>query len=249
MGRKPNRRAKPNKKAAVAYLRVSTSRQRQELGEAGQRAAIEGWAKREGVRVVAWHVEEVSGGAKLDDRPKLTEAVADVIEQRAGLLVFSTLDRFSRDPLTAALIEAELSKAGAEIVFADGSGNGDDPTAEMVRGIRLAVARFERRMIGARIRAALAVKQRRGEMTGAPRFGFRAVPGPARKDRNGNERQVPMLESAPGEQKIIAEVRRLSNADRSVREIVAELAAKGVTGRKGTPLTRTAVHNLLRRED
>ncbi len=54
-----------NPKRAVAYLRVSTTREQQELGLSAQRAAIESWAKREGVEVCAIFEEEVSGGATL----------------------------------------------------------------------------------------------------------------------------------------------------------------------------------------
>src|SRR4051812_11949949 len=104
MVRPPKRRLSVSKKRAVAYLRVSTDTARQELGADAQQHAVEAWATREGVEVVAWHVEEVSGGAPLDKRPILLEAVAGVVEHRAGHLVVATLDRFSRDPVTAAMV-------------------------------------------------------------------------------------------------------------------------------------------------
>lgn len=234
MGRKPRRQ--PDPKTAVAYLRVSTDTTRQELGEAGQRAAIEAWARREGVTVALWLTEEVSGGAKRDDRPVLLQAVAEVAQRRCRWLAFSTLDRFSRDPLTAELVRDELARSGAETVFADGHGNGDDPTSEMVRGIRLVVARFERRMIGARIKAALAVKRARGEMTGAPRYGWKLA-------ADGKH-----VELNPSEAAIVKTVRHMA-AKRSVRNIAAELAARGVVGRTGKPLTRDAVWQMTRARD
>jgi DNA invertase Pin-like site-specific DNA recombinase len=245
MGKTPKTR-RPSKGKAVAYVRVSTDTERQELGAEGQRHAIEQWAKREGVEIITWHTEEVSGGAPLDERPVLLEAVAAVKAQKAGYLVFSTLDRFSREPLAAALVEAELLKAKADLVFADGSGNGNDPTAALVRGIRLAVARFERQMIAARIKAALAVKQRRGEMTGAPRFGYRAAPGPVRAGRDGKPRVIQIVEKDPAEQIIIATVLDLA-ASMSIRQIEAELAARGVMGRANKPLSRNSIWYIIRR--
>lgn len=245
MTRRIKRPAKPP--VAVACIRVSTDGERQALGADAQRAAIEAWSAKTGVEVVGWHLDEVSGGAPLDERAGLLAALADVQAQSARFLVFSTLDRFSRDPVSAALVEAELGRGGAELVFADGSGNGSDPTAEMVRGIRLVVARFERKLIAARIKSALAVKQARGEMTGAAPFGQRAVPGPVRTGRNGVSKPVQVLEADPAEQAVIARAVALSDAGESIRDVVASLASEGVVGRAGKPLTRDAVHKILTR--
>jgi len=238
---------KTSRSKAVAYIRISTDTERQELGAEGQRHAIERWGEVAGVTIVAWYVEAVSGGAPLDERPVLMEAVAAMKIHRAGYLVFSTLDRFSRDPLSAALIETELVRARAELVFADGSGNGDDPAAQFVRTIRVAAARFERQLIIARIRAALSVKRRRGEMTGAPPYGQRAVPGPTR-ERHGQPRVIPILQANPDEQRIISTIVALSQEGMSIRGIAAELASRGVVGRKGRPLTRDAIHRILQRK-
>ncbi len=248
MGRKP-RRSLSKVRTAVVVLRVSTDGERQALGADAQRAAVEAWAAREGVSVLAWHLDEVTGGAPLDERAGLLAGLADVQAHKPTFLAFSTLDRFSRDPISAALVEAELARHGTELVFADGSGNGSDPTAEMVRGIRLVVARFERKLIAARIKAALAVKQARGEMTGAAPYGMRAVDGPMRAGRDGTMHPVQMLEVDPAEQAVIALVRELRAEELSIRDVAAELEARGVLGRAGTPLTRDAVHKIVQRTE
>ena len=230
-------RKRTTSKTAVAYIRVSTDRERQDLGADAQRAAIERWAGKNGVRVVAWHLDEVSGGAALDRRPGLVAALADVEARKAGALIVQRLDRFSRDTVTAALAERELQRAGAVLVCADGNGNGDDPTGQLVRAVLLAVAQFEKAMIGARIRAALAVKQRRGEMTGAPRYGYRLSTDGVRVEQDAFEQEV------------IGAIRQLHADGLSVRGIVDTLAVRGIVGRVGKPLTRTAVHNILVRCD
>lgn len=57
-----------NPKIAIGYLRVSTDEQR--LGPEAQRASIEAWAAREGLSVVAWHVDGgVSGATNIEERP------------------------------------------------------------------------------------------------------------------------------------------------------------------------------------
>ena len=240
-------RRKTDPRLAVAYIRVSTSTEKQALSVEAQKHAIATWARKEGVRIVETFVEEVSGGAQLDKRPILLDAVGAVLTHRAGALAFATLDRFSRDPLTAAMVEGELVRAGAEVVFCDGSGNGSDPSAEMVRTIRLAVARFERRMIGIRIKAALRAKAGRGEMCGKAPFGMRAAPGPERVGKDGQPRRIPVLVPDREEQGTIDKIRELRDDGLSIRGIEDELRADGVVGRAGRPLTKTVIGDIVKR--
>jgi len=251
MNTKTSRRPKKvPRRIAVAYRRVSTTAERQDLGAEAQRSAIESWAAREKVEIAAWYLDEVSGGAPLDEREGLLDALAAVATHRAQFLVCSTLDRFSRDPASAALAEAELQRAGAALAFADGSGDGHDPTAELVRAIRVAVGRFERKMIGRRIAAALAVKRERGEMTGAPPYGFRAVDGPMRHGKDNVARPVKVLERCPEEQAVLARARELYAVEGvSLRAVIAQLASEGRLNRKGRPFGLEELSKMLKGSD
>lgn len=229
------KRPKPgNPKLAVAYLRVSTDDQRQALGLEAQRRAIATWAAREGVRIVATFEESVSGGASFEDRPILLKAIATVGATRARALVVAKVDRFSRDPLSAALAESELRRHGAALACADGNGSGDDPSGELVRGILLAVARFEKAMIRARIVAALAVKKSRGELTGAAPYGMR-------RGKDGVH-----LERDPAEQRTLTRIRAWRASGETVRGIQARATKAGLLGRTGQPFTLAAVHAMVR---
>ncbi len=219
-------------KIAVAYLRVSTDVDRQALGAQAQRDAITRWADSTGVVVAEWFVEEVSGGAPLDRRPLLLEAIAMVATLGAGHLVVQRLDRFSREPLTAALAECELRKNGASLVCADGAGSGDDPTSELIRGILLSVARFEKALIRSRIKAALAVKRSRGERIGAPPYGARV--------------EGKLLVMDPNEVGTIRRLRELRSLGMTIREIVERATVEGLRNRAGKPFTIAAVHALVR---
>ena len=219
---------------AVAYLRVSTDSETQELGLSAQRHTIEGWAAANGIRVVAWFEEQITGSAPLDRRPVLLDALAATAVHGAGHLIVQRLDRFSRDPVSAGYAEAELARNGAALAVAVGGGAGDDPTAELVRGILLSVARFELKMTKARIRAALQVKKRRGERTGSCPFGFRT--GPDGKT----------LEPEPAEQMVVERVLDLDRRGASSREIVTELRGQSVLNpRTDTALTQTQVIRVL----
>ena len=84
------KRTKPgDPTVAVAYLRVSTEDQK--LGPEAQRATIEAWASKQGIRVVGWHVDQISGGSELDDRPGLGAALGELRAIGAGVLVIATV--------------------------------------------------------------------------------------------------------------------------------------------------------------
>lgn len=219
-------------KVCVAYLRVSTDTDKQALGVEAQRQAIISWADRSGVEVLQWFVEEVSGGAALDKRPVLLEAIATAAALGVGRFVVQRLDRFSRDPLTAALAETELRKSGIALDCADGAGSGSDPTSELLRSILFAVARFEKSMITTRIKAALAVKKSRGELTGKAPYGMRRGP-------DGKTLVVDEAEAATA-----AQVRALRASGLTVRAVQAQAAQRGLTGRAGTPLSTLAIHKI-----
>jgi DNA invertase Pin-like site-specific DNA recombinase len=222
-----------NAKLAVAYVRVSTDTDRQALGAEAQRQAIERWAEGTGTTICEWFVEEVSGGAPLDKRPLLLQAIATVATLGAGSLVVQRLDRYSRDPLTAALAEAELRKHGASLVCADGAGSGDSPTDELIRGILLAVARFEKALIRSRIKAALAVKRSRGERIGAAPYGTKA---------EGKSLAIHSEEVAT-----IRRLRELRSLGLTLRALIDQATAEGIRNRAGKPFTLAAVHKLVNR--
>lgn len=223
-----------NPRKAVAYLRVSTTREQQELGISAQRAAIESWAKREGVEVCVILEEEVSGGASLEKRPVLLQAISALGDHGAGLLVVQRLDRFSRDPFSAAMAELELVKFGARLVTTDGVGNGDDPGSRLLKDVALAAARFERSMIAARTRAALAVKKARGESTGTPPYGWRV-------GRDGKT-----LIPDDREQETAGRLRSLREKGSSYRQVQAAAAQMGLQSRAGRPFTLQAVFELTK---
>lgn len=228
------RRARPgDARTAVAYLRVSTDEQKN--GPEAQRAQIEAWASRSGVAVVAWHLDQgVSGASGVEERPALLAALDDVARQRAGTLVVAKRDRVARDIYVSQMVAREVERRGARIVCADGIGNGDAPADALMRTVLDGVAAFERDMIRARTKAALAVKRRRGETTGEPPWGMRV----------GADGRT--LEPEPREALVAERARSLRAEGVSLRRIVERLAVEGHTGRSGNPLNLTQVARIAR---
>lgn len=218
-------------RTAVAYLRGSTDDQL--LGPEAQRSAIEAWASREGVHVVAWHVDTgVSGAAPLERRPALLAALDDLAA--AEILVAAKRDRLARDVVAAAMIERLVAKAGARLMTADGVGAGEGPEAALLRSIADAFAQYERQVIRARTRAALAAKRARGERIGGVRLGHRL-------SSDGVS-----LEDDPAEQRAINRVLELRRQGLSQRAIVDRLNVEHVPCR-GARWHRSGVARVLAR--
>ncbi len=218
-----------NAKTAIAYLRVSTDRQ--ELGPEAQRAAIESWAAANGVLVVGWHVDQVSGAAAIDQRPGLLAALSAVKAEKAGVLVVAKRDRLARDVVVSAMVENAAAAAGARVVSADGVGNGDTAADGFMRTILDAAAAYERALIRARTKAALGAKKARGERAGAVPYGFVA-------DADGK------LTKSDAEQAVIANVLELRAAGLSLRAVVAELSNRGLVSRSGKSFQLTQVARM-----
>ena len=218
MTRRKKKDADPAK--AVAYLRCSTSRQ--DLSPEAQTAAITEWAKGAGVEVVATHEDRgVSGGLDLDKRPGLLAAIDALREHGAGVLVVAKRDRLARDVLVSALVEKLCDREGARVQSADGAGNGSGPEAALMRNIVAAFSAYERMIIRARTKAALAVKRERGERVGTIPYGYRLA-------EDGKH-----VEECPEEQVVVARVRELHDDGLSLRAIGRTLHDEGHQPRRG----------------
>ncbi|XXX81944.1 recombinase family protein [Sorangium sp. So ce134] len=104
---------------AVAYVRVASDAACASAAE--QRAAIEAWARREGVEIAAWHEDR---GEEIGERPGFAAALEGLTSAGAGLLAVANEDRASFNGIGAGCRFA-ASQRGARLVTADGSGMPD----------------------------------------------------------------------------------------------------------------------------
>ncbi len=187
----------------VTYLRVSTDRQGQSgLGLDAQRMAVAAYVAR---RPVLGEFVEVESGRK-DDRPQLAAALA-LCRQRRALLVIAKLDRLAR---SVAFI-SNLMASSVEFVAAD------MPQANRLTvHILAAVAEHEREVIAQRTKAALAAAKARGTRLGNPRSNMVAA------------RAVASDNATRFRAAIRPQVQALQAEGRSLREIAAELNARGI---------------------
>ena len=209
----------------VAYYRVSTDRQGQSgLGLEAQRAAVQGFVKGE---IIAEYTEVESG--RKTDRAELIAAMAAAKKAKATLVI-AKLDRLARN----VHFIAGLLESGVPFVCAD------MPEADRTWLQMSAVfAEWEARKISERTVAALAAAKARGVRLGSP--------APSVGSKAGNE--VIQQRANAFVQRVLPIINSIkAQGMTSLREIAAELSARGVqTARGGSQWHASQVGNLLAR--
>jgi DNA invertase Pin-like site-specific DNA recombinase len=152
----------------IGYTRVSTEEQATSgLGLEDQHRHIAAEADRRSW-TVDW-VEDAGWSAKDLNRPGITAALTSLREGEAQALVVAKLDRLSRSLMDFAGLMATARREGWALVALDLGVDTSTPQGEMMANVMATFAHFERRLIGERTRAALAVRKSQGVRLGRPR--------------------------------------------------------------------------------
>lgn len=181
----------------IGYVRASTDKQ--ELSPEAQERALRDWASVTGAEIVGLETDRgVSGAAPLEKRPGLLRAIERIGEGRdADELLVLRRDRLARSVIQACAIEALLERQGGRVRCVDGAGNGDDPSAVLIRQILDSFAQYERAIIALRTTAAMQRKIARGEYTGGrPPYGWRV--GPDGRTLEPNEYELDVVRRIQG---------------------------------------------------
>jgi len=153
---------------AFAYLRVSTEEQAVSgLGLAAQEAAIRAECSRRGLDLTAVYVDAGISGKTLD-RPELQRALADLDAGRGSVLIVAKLDRLTRSVHDATGIMLRADRGGWGLVALDAPVDTTTPHGAAMAQVIAVFAELERRLIGERTKAALAVKRAQGVRLGRP---------------------------------------------------------------------------------
>jgi site-specific DNA recombinase len=162
---------------AVLYCRVSTEDQSESgTSLAAQFAACQKTALDLGCAVIA-HIEDVTSGGFYLARPKMQAALELIESKQADTLIIYKLDRTGRDVDALRDIRKRVSRAGGQLVFADGMQFEKTPVGNLMFTQLGAFAEFERELIrertsnGSRRRAASGIMPVRARRP----FGYRFV--------------------------------------------------------------------------
>ena len=154
----------------VGYVRVSTEDQGElGVGLEAQREAIRSACAARKWQLVAIH-EDIASGKELTKRPGLAAAMAVIHGGEASGLVVAKLDRLSRSVVDAALTIERAKREGWNLVALDLGVDFSTAAGEAMANMTAVFAQLERRLIGERTRAALAVKKAQGVRSDALPF-------------------------------------------------------------------------------
>lgn len=151
-----------------AYARVSTLDQfKYGYGIDAQRTRME-----EEVALRSWtlraHFTDAASGRSLEDRPALIDALALLDAGEADGLIVAKLDRLSRSLKDFVSIVARASENGWSVVVLDPAVDTTTDGGRLMANVMAAFGDFERQLIRARTREALAAAQARGVHVGRP---------------------------------------------------------------------------------
>ena len=151
-----------------AYARVSTLDQyKYGYGIDAQRARME-----EEVSLRSWtlraHFTDAASGKSIDDRPALIDALNLLDAGEADGLMVAKLDRLSRSMMDFVSIVTRAKEHGWAVVVLDPAVNTTEESGRLIANVMAAFGDFERELIRARTREALAAAQARGVHVGRP---------------------------------------------------------------------------------
>ncbi|WP_291988236.1 recombinase family protein [Luteitalea sp.] len=218
----------------VAYVRCSTEEQAASgLGAEAQLQNIRTLATRLNVEIVAVYDDlGISGGASVEGRPGLMSAIDSL--GAGDVLLAHKRDRVARDVVIAALVEKLVTRRGARLVTTDAPDD-DSPAAVLMKQILDAFGQFERALIRARTKSAMAAAKARGQRVGRIPFGMALA--------DDGRTLVPN----PDERAVLAEIHRLRNRGLALFSIAAELNERGLSNRQGRPWQANFIGQLLSR--
>ena len=219
----------------LGYVRVSTEEQA-ELGVSleAQQAKLTAYAGLYDLELLEVIVD-AGVSAKSFTRPGLQRALSMLRKGKAQGLLVAKLDRLTRSMRDlGALVEDELVKGKWALLSVAEQLDTRTASGRLVLNILGSVATWERDAIGERTREALSYKRSRGERISlhAP-YGYRVA------------LEGKVLVEDEAEQALLAAIREARQRGLSQRAIVAELAQKGFTTRKGTVLSLVQVQRIM----
>ena len=212
----------------VMYRRVSTREQgKSGLGLEAQQETIEHFCNMEGFDIAAAFDDIASGALPIEARAGLAAALAKARKLKCPIVV-SKLDRLSRD---VAFISGLMSRGVPFIVAELGA-----DTDAFVLHLYAALAEKERALISARTSAALQRKKAAGAQLG--------------NRTNLHEARAKSLETRQAAARAFAQrmaptINSMIAANKSLRQIAADLNASGTATARGGEWTAAAVSRVL----
>ena len=201
-----------DKRLGILYARFSPRKNEDECESIeAQFDFCRKWCSENNIDIVSEFADRALSGGD-EDRPELWAAIAAL--EKGYVLVVYRLDRLARSVYLSDIIERSILAKKATFLSIAGEGTWSDSDEDfLIRKILQALAEYERKVIGARTKAAMLRHQAAGRLMGSiPPYGFNIDPGNSRRIiKNSYERIV------------INQIKRLHGKGLSLRKIATEL--------------------------
>lgn len=238
-------RARGERSAWVAYVRVSTSEQAEkDLSLPAQRKAIAEFAARHGAVIAQEYVEAGASGTDAN-RPVFSRLLGDALKPTStiGTIVVHHTSRFTRDATHARVVKTKLRKAGVRVLFVL-QDFADDPMGTLMEGLFECIDQYESELNGLRTSAAMREAVKQGFWPGARApFGYRSVPVEVRPGLVRHR-----LEVEPTEAELVREAFTLYIAGSGAKSVARTLNQRGLRTRAGELWSKSRVTLLLGEE-
>ena len=163
--------------------------------------------------------------------------LALVDERKVETVIISKLDRLTRSVKDLAELLERFQRRGVSLVSVAESLDTGSAAGRLVINIMMAVSQWEREAIGERTKDAMQHKRRNGQRVGNIAYGYRM-------SADGKH-----VELEPGEQAALAQIRRLRDEGRSLREIAAALNGQALRTRRGSGWRHDHIVRIVRSGD
>jgi DNA invertase Pin-like site-specific DNA recombinase len=219
---------------ALGYVRVSTDQQ------AERGVSLEAQAEKIRAMAVVHNTALaeiiVDGGesAKSLNRPGMARLLAMVDAGEVQTVIIAKLDRLTRSVKDLCTLLERFERRGVALVSVAESLDTSSAAGRLVLNIMTAVSQWEREAIGERTRDAMRHKRSKGERVGNIPYGYRLA-------ADGRH-----LEKDPGEQAVLAEIRRLRREGATLRGIAAALNQRALQTRRSTAWRLESVARALK---
>lgn len=215
---------------ALGYVRVSTKEQAENTSTGYQEDRITAECSVNGWKLLEIF-KDIGSGADTENRPEYQRMLKAI--KKADVIVAHKLDRVARNAKEVLGLIDYLKSASKKLLIVDLPLDPFTPIGRLVFTIMAGVAELERLLIIERTTIGRYSKRERGGYShGAPPFGFRA--------ENGE------LVDEPGEQRVVALIRRYRQLRWSLREIAAKLTKDGYKTKRGGAWHASIISKILR---
>ena len=220
-------------KTAIGYIRVSTEKQANEgVSLEAQEARINAWCVANGYELAGVYVDAGISGKKMENRPELLKALANM--KKGMALVSYSLSRLARSTKHLIEISELVAKKKGDLVSLTEKIDTTTPMGEMMFTLMAGMAQLERRMIAERTSTALQHKKATGQKyTNHTPYGFEAIDG----------RMVEVAQEA----EIVAEIQASRTAGNTLQSIADGLNGRGIPTKTGKSWAPATIHLLLKR--